>query len=227
MHASHSHALVRALWQDLLRGALKIAGAPDAAGYALQLAPAEPPTSSSHRARRQVCLQTVLRGEPQKAVGVDLGIAPPTIAGMLRAALTDMGLDMPFSRIPIAVPLLAHAAETGLVATSCEVTDRAPIEPVWQLTLSPPEQVLTSLLSPAECDVVTRYIAGESYAEIAMIRRSSSRTVANQLALSFKKLRASGRFELIRVLVEQSAQVGAPLTLKLQARAQEPQRLTA
>jgi DNA-binding CsgD family transcriptional regulator len=226
MHASHSHALVRALWQDLLRGARKVIATPDAAGYELLLAPAEPPTTSCHRARRQACLQTVLRGELQKAVGVDLGIAPPTIAGMLRAALTDMGLDMPFSRIPIAVPLLAHAAETGLIASSCDVAGRSAIESVWRLTLSPPEHALQAQLSPAEREVVTRYIAGESYAEIAMIRRSSPRTVANQLALSFKKLRASGRFELIRVLVEQSNQVGAPLTLSLRV-AEELHRLTA
>ena len=81
--------------------------------------------------RRQACLQTVLRGEPQKAVGVDLGIAAPTIAGMLRAALSDMGLDMPFSRIPIAIPLLAHAAETGLIASSCEIDSPSASEPVW------------------------------------------------------------------------------------------------
>jgi DNA-binding CsgD family transcriptional regulator len=226
MHATHSHALISALWQDLLRGALKVAGAPDAAGYELLLAPAQPPTTSFHRARRQACLQTVLRGEPQKSVGVDLGVSPPTITGMLRAALTEMGLDVPFSRVPIAVPLLAHAAESGLITVCCEVADRGAIEPIWRLTLSPPEQVLTTALSPSERDVVTRYIAGESYAEIAMIRRSSPRTIANQLALSFKKLRASGRFDLIRVLVEQSFEAAAPLTLRLEA-CEELHRLTA
>jgi DNA-binding CsgD family transcriptional regulator len=227
MHATHSHALVRALWQDLLRGALKVVATPDPVGYELLLAAAEPRASSCHRARRQACLQTVLRGEPQKAVGVDLGLTPPTIAGMLRVSLTEMGLEMPFSRLPIALPLLAHAAETGLIAASCDVAGAAAHEPVWRLSLSGPDEALTSQLSPAECEVVRRYIAGESHAEIAMIRRSSPRTVANQLALSFKKLRASGRFELIRALVEQSFEMGEPLTLELQARAQEPQRLTA
>jgi DNA-binding CsgD family transcriptional regulator len=51
-------------------------------------------------------------------------------------------------------------------------------------------------LTAAEVDVVARVLAGESNAEIARARRSTSRTVANLLARSYRKLGVASRREL-------------------------------
>jgi DNA-binding CsgD family transcriptional regulator len=51
-------------------------------------------------------------------------------------------------------------------------------------------------LTPAERQVVLAVLAGLSNAEVARLRGSSPRTVANQLATIFKKLGVRSRSEL-------------------------------
>lgn len=65
--------------------------------------------------------------------------------------------------------------------------------PVVPATM-PPE------LTKAEADVARRVVAGEQNDTIARARRTSQRTVANQLASIFKKLGVSSRSELIAKL---------------------------
>jgi DNA-binding CsgD family transcriptional regulator len=64
------------------------------------------------------------------------------------------------------------------------------------LTFSLPEGARASL-TPAESDVAGHVLAGRSNAEIATIRGSSSRTVANLVARIFRKLGVSSRLELV------------------------------
>ncbi len=52
-------------------------------------------------------------------------------------------------------------------------------------------------LTPAERQVVALLIEGKTNAQIARARRTSARTVANQLASIFKKLSVGSRAELI------------------------------
>jgi len=56
-------------------------------------------------------------------------------------------------------------------------------------------------LSSAEADVLARLARGQSNAEIAKARKTSARTVANQVASLLRKTGASSRFELIRRFV--------------------------
>ena len=51
-------------------------------------------------------------------------------------------------------------------------------------------------LTAAEQDVLTRLLAGESNAQIAAARRTSTRTVGNQVASLFQKIGVSSRSEL-------------------------------
>jgi DNA-binding CsgD family transcriptional regulator len=55
-------------------------------------------------------------------------------------------------------------------------------------------------LTAAERDVVQRIVRGETNAEIARARRTSLRTVANQVAAVFEKLDVSSRRELVAKL---------------------------
>jgi DNA-binding NarL/FixJ family response regulator len=54
-----------------------------------------------------------------------------------------------------------------------------------------------SELSAAEADVLARVIRGESNKQIARVRKTSERTVANQVASVLRKTGAASRFELI------------------------------
>ena len=53
-------------------------------------------------------------------------------------------------------------------------------------------------LTDAERDVLARVVRGDSNAEIAKARKSSVRTVANQVASLLRKTRAKSRYDLIR-----------------------------
>jgi DNA-binding NarL/FixJ family response regulator len=105
--------------------------------------------------------------------------------------------------MPLAVMLFAHA------------TDRAQQGAVWRqstfthcgvscqvVSWARPDSAIESMLSPAECSVVRLVIEGFSHAEIASRRKTSTRTVANQLASVFRRLKVSGRLQLCRYLVE-------------------------
>ena len=57
-------------------------------------------------------------------------------------------------------------------------------------------------LTAAESEVLGYMIEGRSPQEIAELRHARRRTVANQLAAARRKLRVSGRMELVRRLAE-------------------------
>ncbi|MEM6929286.1 MAG: helix-turn-helix transcriptional regulator [Myxococcota bacterium] len=52
-------------------------------------------------------------------------------------------------------------------------------------------------LTPAEADVLDKVLAGHSNHEIAQLRGTKVRTVANQVASLFRKAGVSGRAELV------------------------------
>jgi DNA-binding CsgD family transcriptional regulator len=55
----------------------------------------------------------------------------------------------------------------------------------------------TATLTPAESEVAAHVLEGRSNAEIARLRGSSERTVANQVASLYRKLGVRSRLELV------------------------------
>jgi DNA-binding CsgD family transcriptional regulator len=213
-----SLGVARALWNDLVSGSLQLQSPePGSDGQLLRLSPAAPKPWTESRARRHAACAAVLRGQAQKVVAADLGLAPATLAGLVKAALFDLGIDVRCARVPVALPLLLHAAEGSRVVSLCEVGEGWRAAQHWQLSLGFPDQALAGALSAAEGAVTKAYLAGQSYREIARSRRSSARTVANQLGQSFRKLGASGRFSLLAAVVELGSRRHVPLTLTLRA----------
>ncbi len=72
------------------------------------------------------------------------------------------------------------------------------------------ELELPDALSAAEQAVCRLLLTGASNAEIARQRRTSVRTVANQVAAILKKLGAGSRSELPMVLTRRSSDAGGP-----------------
>lgn len=81
----------------------------------------------------------------------------------------------------------------GLVAETLTVDGEELVVFSW----GGPEQLAPSL-SAAEREVLVRVAKGDSNAAIARARRTSVRTVANQVASLLRKTKAASRFELIR-----------------------------
>lgn len=71
-------------------------------------------------------------------------------------------------------------------------------DPVLVLTFPVPSRQETAPLTDAERDVVRRALEGAPTSAIAAARRTSPRTVANQLQSIFRKLGIASRAELAR-----------------------------
>lgn len=157
--------------------------------------------------RRQRILELVLCGTSECAVSIDLQLAASTVSQELKHALMTLGLDSRLSALPLPVAQLYHAsashrslqtlAEPGLETTGSVV-----------VVLPRPERQL-GCLAPAELRVCEMMLDGQTYAQIAARRGRSTRTIANQLASVFLKLRVSGRLELLSLLASQRPVLGS------------------
>jgi DNA-binding NarL/FixJ family response regulator len=155
--------------------------------------------------RKVRVLDRILLGEGQKAVALALRVAPSTVTLISGECLRAMGLDCRSSRVPMALVMAAHAHANPNTPSSRDgrVTDVVRNGRALRIVSAPrPDRALHELLSPAECAVARLLIEGKRHVEIAALRETSTRTIANQLAAAFHKLRVSGRAELLSRLVQ-------------------------
>jgi DNA-binding NarL/FixJ family response regulator len=151
--------------------------------------------------RRLAILQAVLRGLPQTNVAIDLNIAPSTVALNSKLALENLGVSGKPSRVHPLLMLAARAAsEPSVAVASCAsfaIADRL----LRVIGARRPDGHLEKLLPSAELAVIRKLVEGSSYAEIAAERGTSTRTIANQITAVFRRLRVSGRNELLHRLL--------------------------
>ncbi len=156
--------------------------------------------------RRLEILEAVLSGLRQKNIAIDLALAPSTVALNSRLALESLGITCKPSR---AHPLLMLAAKSvseptlALAQCSTFVTDDA--RALRVVGIDRPDRRLQALLPSAELAVIRSLIEGLSYQEIARRRGTSTRTIANQITAVFRRLRVSGRNELVQRLFSDEA----------------------
>lgn len=145
-------------------------------------------------------LERCLLGEPAKAIASDLDRANSTVASALKQALHLLGFEQTPSKLPLGLAGLAWARRRpGFVAS---VKQARFVAGGGDCTvLGAPLPRFGDALSPAEEAVVRLRVDGRTHAEIADLRRVSRRTVANQLALAFRKLNVSGRSGLIEYAI--------------------------
>jgi len=151
--------------------------------------------------RRLEVLERVLSGQCQKIVAIELGLSAATIAVSARQALALMGVAMTTSRVNPFLMLAAKSAREGDFrrVASFSFFDGAGVE-LQCLSMPRPEQRMRGLLPAAEFEVVRYLVEGHSHREIATLRQTSVRTIANQLASVFRRQGVSGRSELIHSL---------------------------
>ena len=151
--------------------------------------------------RQQLILERVLRGECQKAAAIELGLGPSTVAVDAREALNLIGMDCKPSRchpLPMAAAMAAVDSAGRWSATSSVIEEGRPLRVV---SISRPETAFAAELPNAEVDILRCLVEGLCHREIAQHRRTSVRTIANQIASVSRRFHVSGRNELVCYLL--------------------------
>lgn len=202
--ASNRSIELAGLWRELRGGRTRIVSSflTDTRCF-LVLEDAQAPLVDRRLSTRKVqLLERILLGEGQKAVALALGVAASTVTLISSDCLKAMGLECRSSRVPLMLVMAAHASRGALYfavgrQSQIEVCGR----PHRVVSAPRPDELLPELLSPAECAVTRLLVEGKCHADISTERRTSTRTIANQLAAAFNKLGVSGRSELLSRLV--------------------------
>lgn len=211
-----------ALWQSLLEGQLLVVDSYCAGGRCYA-------RLERRGDGRRLCgsgveiLERVFQGESQKSVAYDLGISVATAAAHSATVLRSMLRKQASSKSPPHHQLVSRAplilvmaamASRGLPLGDALLDDEQS-DGSWLISVPIPGVTFRGRLSASEWQVVRLAIEGATYADIAGARTASPRTVANQLAAAFRKLRLSGRGMLraqaIREMaLDTAASTGAP-----------------
>lgn len=185
--------------EAVIRGSLKLAEVARLGSTCFVTLSRENATALTVRERS--VMERLVRGQSQKAIAYELGVALTTVSAHLRVGLDKLGLRR-WEQAVLAGAVLERSRRSGIEETSDLFVARA-------------ELCAAALgsLTPTERDVALSVVDGGSNQEIARSRGVSQRTVANQIASVFRKLRVHGRLELIRRLVLPEAAPSAALRL--------------
>jgi DNA-binding NarL/FixJ family response regulator len=162
-------------------------------------------------------LTRLLLGASQKETAIDLDRSAATISSAAQAALRVLGLNCHPARPPVLLNMTAHAGCGRLPAPlrgrSSVLQPASATQRLRSVvSVERPDLEFPSCLGPAEAEVVRAVVEGASHREVARLRKTACRTVANQLATAFRKLRVSGRAELIVALIFHSFEPAAQKT---------------
>ena len=152
-------------------------------------------------ARRIVIFERILLGETPKVVAMDMGCSPSTIATCIGDCLRRLGLTGCSNRIPALLVFAFHALRGRARRSDLSVDCLLGASRGVQMSSVRLELQIEDKVSTSELSVVALLIEGKSHAEIAEHRGTSVRTIANQLASAYRKLRVSGRMELLCYLI--------------------------
>lgn len=136
----------------------------------------------------------------RQSVPSNLERSMSSVAYRLDLCLGSVGLTR-LSQTPLILVIAFYAAKTNSTAAArVEHADST----LLRVSLPRSDAALSHLLPPSESVVVRMLITGASYAEIAQHRGTSIRTVANQVSAAFRRLKVSGRMELLALLARQA-----------------------
>jgi DNA-binding NarL/FixJ family response regulator len=178
------------LWEALLDGRWSLLDVFARAGTRYLVAyrnPAEAVALRTLSPPERTVLTLTLAGHAGKWIALDRQLSESTVTRVLRRALRRLGV-------------CTTSALAGLQSARFELLDglAAGVE-IAAARLTPPAAAAPSL-SDAERAIVYGLLGGKRIATIAQERGTSFRTVANQIANSYRKLGVSSRRELLALL---------------------------
>jgi DNA-binding CsgD family transcriptional regulator len=139
-----------------------------------------------------------LQGERQKLIAAEAKIAASTVANSLKSARVKLGFEDRLDAAPLATLLVANGGDSASPYPQPNIYSVGGGE-LYMASSPRPD------LTKSERAIALAIIEGQSNTEIARSRDTSVHTVENQVASLFRKVNASGRFDLIRVLYQGSA----------------------
>lgn len=194
------------LWRELTRGLCKVVDGFFTHDRCLLLtAPSE--NARPIEGRRLRIVEAVLCGVGQKSIAIELQVAASTVALNARLALESLGVQSRPSRVHPLLMLSAWTASGQALPHAAALSYLGPEHGSLRvISIRRPDLVLADRLPPAELAVVRSLVEGESYECIAQQRGTSTRTIANQITAVFRRLKVSGRSELLLRLFRDRSQ---------------------
>jgi DNA-binding NarL/FixJ family response regulator len=138
--------------------------------------------------REKELLFAAEKGVANKFVALELSLACSTVSESVHTALSKLGFATRAEFLKVMASLRSDEAQSAARLLGDQATCWL-VLPVEALNLDP-------RLTQAERQVVAGVLSGRTNAAIARARRTSSRTVANQLAAIYRKLGVASRWEL-------------------------------
>lgn len=175
------------LWEGLSSGEVKVKSwSHTEKTWSLTVARA--PSAPAPIARDLEILKQVLICGVTTQVAARAKLSKASVAIIQQNCLQFMGINCTPFRIPGLVVIAAHAHHRSRRVTRLSKP---------KITIPRPDDMLEDMLTAGEYQVVKLLMEGRTYAEIGAERNTSIRTVANQVRLSFQRLGASGRVDLL------------------------------
>ena len=143
-------------------------------------------------------IEQLMLGVASKVIAIERNCSPSTVTMRGTRALVQMGIRCSPGTVPAGLLCLANAAR-GQACGSIQAKLR-PIQDNRQqflLSIRRPDLQLIEELSPAERSIANMLLEARSHRQMAVLRASSTRTIANQIASLYRKLDVSGRIPLV------------------------------
>jgi len=141
--------------------------------------------------------ERMLDGTSPKVIADEFALSLPTISMRFSAAAKRLGLPSRVAAVPMCIAELRCADRLNSSATAAVYRIEDGGSRDLYLILPRANAELAQTLSPAELEVCLLFLDGLSHRQIADYRHTSVRTTANQLAAVFRRLKVSGRLELL------------------------------
>lgn len=186
------------LWRELSLGLCRIVDSFFTSTRCFLVTEPVPGPAVALEGRRLEILEAVLCGDGQKRIAIERRLAPSTVALNARLALNALGVSARPSRAHPLLMLAAKAASMPSLRATGSLSFLHRGDSVFRVvSIARPDVGLSRLLPPAELAVVRSLVEGSAYQEIALQRGTSTRTIANQITAVFRRLKVSGRSELL------------------------------
>ena len=189
------------LWRQLMTARVRFRSALWMEGKCVVVFRRTAPTlrQFSLTSREQAILLRTLRGERQKQIAIDCKLATSTVANCFKSAIDKLGFNTRLDTAPLAALVLSYAPEHSHMTSAVSIYSISNGD--YLLAHAPcPHWERFPQVTPSERQIADLIIEGRPNSYIARARQTSVHTVENQVASLFRKLKASGRFDLLRVL---------------------------
>jgi DNA-binding NarL/FixJ family response regulator len=148
-------------------------------------------------------LEQILLGQSAKVVALEARVSDSTVALAVKGRLRKMGLRCRARGTPHLIVMAARAARSErcprLLGRISSFGDSRAER--WVVSAARPDFCGLDELSKAERSVLLELLEGKSHVQIAELRRTSRRTIANQVGTAFRKLGVSGHAQTLDYLM--------------------------